>query len=99
VGVFASPAYAATVPQPARLADLDWITWAFPYEHVPPRPMLEREIPNFEPAFASDNYLVQRSALHAGLGAMILEKELHPGDPRLPTERAERVEARFGDST
>jgi DNA-binding transcriptional LysR family regulator len=81
LGVFASAAYAATVPRPARLENLDWITWAFPYEHVPPRPYLERAIPNFEPAFASDNYLVQRSALYAGLGAMILEKPLRPRTP------------------
>jgi len=83
IGVFASSAYAASLSRPCRLQDLDWITWAFPYEHVPPRPMLERAIPDFEPAFASDNYLVQRSALYAGLGAMILERPFHPGDPRL----------------
>jgi DNA-binding transcriptional LysR family regulator len=96
VGVFASPAYAATLDPPARLRDLDWITWAFPYEHVAPRPMLEREIPDFEPAFASDNYLVQRSALHAGLGAMILEKPIHPNGLRPANERPALVEVDVG---
>ena len=33
----------------------------------------------FAPVFASDDYLVQRSALAAGLGAMILEQPL-PGE-------------------
>lgn len=98
IGVFASPAYAATIAQPARLQDLDWITWAFPYEHVPPRPLLEREIPNFEPTFASDNYLVQRAALHAGLGAMILEKGFQPSDPLLRTEGSERLSAPFANA-
>jgi DNA-binding transcriptional LysR family regulator len=110
LGVFASAAYAATVPRPARLENLDWITWAFPYEHVPPRPYLERAIPNFEPAFASDNYLVQRSALYAGLGAMIFEKPLrprtaHPGNdgpkptaesPELVAESTELIELDVG---
>lgn len=96
IGVFASHAYAATISQPTHLRDLDWITWAYPYEHVPPRPMLEREIPDFEPAFASDNYLVQRSALHAGLGAMILEKPLDRRDPPLQSDPPELVELDLG---
>jgi len=58
-----------------RIEDLDWITWSFPYEQVAPRPMLERAIPDFAPAFASDNYLVLKSALSAGLGVMVLEKQ------------------------
>jgi DNA-binding transcriptional LysR family regulator len=61
-------------PPPFTLQDLDWVTWSPPYEHVPPRPMLERAISNFEPAFSSDSYLVLRSAVSAGLGAMILDR-------------------------
>jgi DNA-binding transcriptional LysR family regulator len=80
LGVFGSRAYVERLSGPTVLADLDWITWAFPYEHVPPRPMLERVIPGFTPVFASDNYLVQRAALVAGVGAMILERPL-PGAP------------------
>jgi DNA-binding transcriptional LysR family regulator len=34
--------------------------------------MLERVIPDFEPVFAADDYLVQKAALRQGLGAMIL---------------------------
>ena len=83
VGVFASPAYAeALAERRARdgrreaqitFADLDWVTWAKPYEQVAPRPMLERTIPDFVPAFASDDFLVQRAATVAGMGAMILD--------------------------
>jgi DNA-binding transcriptional LysR family regulator len=58
-----------------QIEDLDWITWAAPYEQVAPRPMLERTIRDFRPAFASDNYLVLKSALEAGLGVMVLEKK------------------------
>jgi DNA-binding transcriptional LysR family regulator len=36
--------------------------------------MLERAIPDFVPAFASDNYLVLKRALAAGMGVMPLEK-------------------------
>ncbi len=78
VGVFASQSYAASLQAGARLADIDWITWAFPYENVAPRPLLEAAIENFQPIFASDNYLVQKSALIEGLGAMILERGRHP---------------------
>ena len=80
IGVFGARSYVERLTGPTSLAALDWITWAFPYEHVAPRPMLERAIAGFAPVFASDNYLVQRSALAAGVGAMILECPL-PGAP------------------
>lgn len=82
VGVFATPRYLEALADrlgrdlastPPELHEIDWVTWARPYEHVPPRPMLERAIPDFEPAFASDDYLVLRSAVAAGLGAMVLD--------------------------
>jgi len=95
LGVYGSRGYVDRLGRgPFRLPDLDWITWAFPFEHVAPRPMLERVIPDFRPAFASDDYLVQRSALVAGLGAMILERPL-PGVPALPPG-AELVEIDVG---
>lgn len=90
IGVLASPDYVARLEHrleraghvgPPALADIDWITWAFPFEHVEPRPMLERAIPNFRPAFASDNFLVLQSAVVAGLGAMILDRHTRPGTP------------------
>ncbi len=85
IGVFATAKYRARLverllakgePEATfRIEDLDWITWSFPYEQVAPRPMLERVIPDFAPAFASDNYLVLKGALAAGLGVMVLEKQ------------------------
>jgi DNA-binding transcriptional LysR family regulator len=100
IGVLASAEYAARLSarlegadhmgQPT-LADIDWITWAFPFEHVEPRPMLERAIPNFRPAFSSDNFLVLQSAVVAGLGAMILDRHTRPGTPS-----AELVEIDLG---
>ena len=88
LGVFAAPSYADALADPVALADLDWITWAPPLAHVAPRPLLERMIPEFSPVFSSDDYLVQRSALRAGLGAMVLERPFHPADPRLAGEAA-----------
>jgi DNA-binding transcriptional LysR family regulator len=78
VGVFASADYGAGVANGATARDIDWVTWAFPYEHVEPRPLLESLIPDFKPAFTSDNYLVQKSAVAEGMGAMILERDRHP---------------------
>ena len=87
IGVLASPDYVdrltarrmeAGKTGPPTLAELDWVTWAKPLEHVEPRPMLERAIPDFRPAFASDNFLVLQSAVVAGLGAMILDLRVRP---------------------
>jgi DNA-binding transcriptional LysR family regulator len=78
LAVFGSREYRASLPPRPGLGDLAWVTWAFPYEHVAPRPLLERLIPGFEPVFASDSYLVQKSAVAAGMGAMVLERVQHP---------------------
>jgi DNA-binding transcriptional LysR family regulator len=104
IGVFATVEYkerlvdrlaAAGRTDPTfRIEDLDWITWSFPYEQVAPRPMLERAIPDFEPAFASDNYLVLKSALAAGLGVMVLEKQSSSN----PLVSADLVEIELGFS-
>jgi DNA-binding transcriptional LysR family regulator len=72
VGVFARRDYVQSLPQACSWSDIDWITWSRPFQTVPPRPMLERLIPDFRPVFASDDYLVQKSALATGLGAMII---------------------------
>jgi DNA-binding transcriptional LysR family regulator len=91
IAVLASPAYVQRLISrledaghsgPPTIADLDWITWAFPYEHVEPRPMLERAIPDFRPVFASDNFLVLQRAVVEGLGAMVLDRRsrtIRPG--------------------
>jgi DNA-binding transcriptional LysR family regulator len=79
LGIFGAPSYVATLPERPRPEDLAWITWAYPYEQLPPRPFLERLIPDFTPAFASDDYLVQKAATANGIGAMILERTQLPG--------------------
>lgn len=61
----------------ATMADLPWLAWARPYEHLPPNPQLRAVIPNFVPAFTSDSYLVLLRAAEAGLGAMVLPRPLH----------------------
>lgn len=78
LGVFASESYAARLPERPDPAQLDWVTWSFPYLHVEPRPQLERLIPDFAPVFASDDYLVLKRAVIEGVGAMILERTQHP---------------------
>ncbi len=84
VGVFASRDYVDALERrraqdgrsgPVRLEEIDWIAWSRPFEHVPPRPMLARAIADFTPAFSSDDFLVQRSAAVAGLGAMMLDEQ------------------------
>ena len=68
--------YAETLQQPCCWADLDWVAWSGQYRHVPPRPMLEKIIPDFTPVFSSDDYLVQKAAISAGLGAMLMSRPM-----------------------
>ncbi len=72
-----SRSYAAKLPKRPRLQDLDWIAWAPPFELVTPNPELAAIIPDFRPAFTSDNYLVQWRACEAGLGAMFAGRVRH----------------------
>lgn len=74
---FVSKSYATKLPKRYGLADVDWICWAPPYEQLPPNPQLAAWIPNFRPAFTSDNFLVLRRALDDGLGAMVLGRVRH----------------------
>ena len=69
---FSSSAYASTLKLHPSLTDLDWICWAPPYEDMQTNQELSTLIPNFKPAFASDDYNVQIAACRAGVGAMIL---------------------------
>lgn len=75
--VFVSREYRAKLPRKPGLADLAWIAWAPPYEDLPPNPQLQAWIPNFQPAFTTDNFLVMLSAAEAGVGAMVLGKVKH----------------------
>lgn len=71
VAAFASRDYAARLPRGYGLADVGWIAWAPPLEHLPPGPQLAARIPGFRPVFTSDDYLVQHRAAEAGVGAII----------------------------
>lgn len=74
--VYASKQYAASIQQPCSWADLDWISWTTQCRHLPPRPMLEKVISEFTPIFSSDDYLVQKAAVNAGVGAMLMSKAI-----------------------
>lgn len=75
--VYATKAYAARLPSRLGFADLDWICWAAPYGDQQVNQELRALIPDFEPAFTSDDYIVQIAACKAGVGAMILPQVLH----------------------
>ncbi|MVT67385.1 LysR family transcriptional regulator [Bradyrhizobium pachyrhizi] len=77
IGAYASRDYARRLPAKYDLRDLDWISWAGALEMVSPNPEFAARIPNFRPAFASDDYSVQVAACQAGVGAMILLKTSH----------------------
>lgn len=74
---YASKAYVAGLPPRPGFVDLDWICWATPYDGLQINQELSARIPDFVPAFASDDYNVQLAACKAGLGAMILPRVLH----------------------
>jgi DNA-binding transcriptional LysR family regulator len=66
-----SEGYRDTLPKRPKLSDLRWIAWAPPFEDVAPNPQLRSLIPDFRPAFTSDNFLVQHGAAEAGVGAVV----------------------------
>lgn len=72
--VHTSPSYAATLPERFGLADLDWICWAPPYDHLSVNQYLRKRIPGFKPAFTSDDFLVQVATCAAGLGAIMIPR-------------------------
>jgi len=81
--VYASKSYAATLKARIALADLDWICWAAPYDELDSNRQLSALIPDFKPAFTSDDFNVQMAACKAGAGAMVLPQAfLHYADLR-----------------
>lgn len=75
--VYTSRAYAARLPARPKITDLDWICWAAPYDELQTNKELSALMPDFKPAFTSDNFIVQIAACKAGAGAMILPQVLH----------------------
>lgn len=69
---FASPGYLAQLPPRPSPAQIAWIAWAPPFEQLPPNRELAALIPGFRPAFAADDFIVQRRAAEEGVGAMFL---------------------------
>jgi DNA-binding transcriptional LysR family regulator len=77
IGAYVSRDYARRMPAKYDFRDIDWIAWAGEHEMVSPNPELAGRIPEFRPAFMSDDYSVQVAACRAGVGAMILLKTSH----------------------
>ncbi len=77
VGAFASEAYVKSLPRKYGVADVSWIAWAPPLDHLSPNPELATLIPGFRPSFACDDFLVQLRAAQAGLGAIFLGRVEH----------------------
>jgi DNA-binding transcriptional LysR family regulator len=75
--VFVSRELAARLPKRARLDQLPWVAWAPPWDQLPPNPQLEAAIPDFEPTFTSDHFMVNLAAAEAGMGAIVLSRKRH----------------------
>jgi DNA-binding transcriptional LysR family regulator len=69
---FVSKGYAARLGKKPRLADVAFVGWAPPFDHLSPNPELARLIPGWQPSFASDDFLVLLRAAEVGLGAIFL---------------------------
>lgn len=74
---YATPEYARKLGKRYSFADVDWITWAPPYDQLPPTPQLAAIIPDFRPIFSSNDLLVQWHAAEAGVGAFMMSKVEH----------------------
>lgn len=82
VGAFASPAYVKSLGRSPAVADVDWIAWPASHAEIPPNPQLAARIPDFAPAFAADDFLVQLRAAQVGVGAIILSTKTSRLDER-----------------
>lgn len=69
---FVAPSYRQQLPARPTLAQIAWITWAPPFEQLPPSRELAALIPDFRPAFSADDFIVQRRAAEEGVGALFL---------------------------
>ncbi len=72
VAAYATRAYAAALPRGFTLLDVDWVCWPSTHAELAPNPQLAARIPDFQPGFASDDFLVQLRAAEAGVGAIVL---------------------------
>ena len=75
--IYAHPDYVKTLSDQPKLEELRWISWPENFDHLSLNQILKQKIPNFRPAFSSDDFNVQMSACAAGVGAMVLPKALH----------------------
>lgn len=80
----AAPRYVATLPPRYRPADLAWVGWCPPFEHLAPNPQLAAAIPGFAPALGADDYLVQVRAAEAGAGALVSSRLRYRHAPPSP---------------
>jgi DNA-binding transcriptional LysR family regulator len=87
VVAFAARELIAKLPRGYAIADVGWVGWPPPLEHLPPNPQLAMRIPGFRPVFASDDFLVQLRAAEAGVGAIVLGR--HRGRLSLPSPLVE----------
>jgi DNA-binding transcriptional LysR family regulator len=69
---FVSPGYRKLLPERPELKQVAWIAWAPPFEQLSPNPELAALLPGFRPAFAADDFIVQRRAAEEGVGAIFL---------------------------
>lgn len=77
VAAFASEAYVKSLPRRYGPADVAWIGWAPPFEHLAPNPQLAALIPGWTPSFTSDDFVIQLRAAEMGLGAVFLGRTRH----------------------
>ncbi len=80
MAAYAHPDYIDSLSANLNLADIDWICWAPPFEHLQVNQVLKAQIDNFTPCFTSDDFNVQLAACAAGVGAMVLPRAIcdHP---------------------
>jgi DNA-binding transcriptional LysR family regulator len=74
---YVSERYLQGLPANYIAKDLDWICWAAPFDEVRTNMVLHALIPDFKPAFTSDDYNVQFAACRAGVGAMLMPAAQH----------------------
>ncbi len=81
VGVYVAESIAKNLPRHPKPADVPWIGWAPPLDHLSPNPELAAMIPGWKPTFATDDFVTQLRAAEAGAGAIFLGRLRHRFSP------------------
>jgi DNA-binding transcriptional LysR family regulator len=72
IGVYASEAYVASLPDDAQPGDLAWLQWSADMAHIPLAQFVAAQLDGRDPVLTTNSFPAMRAAAVQGLGCMLL---------------------------